>query len=209
MVAGRWSLVRRAGSRRTTIDQRPTTPLSLPLFMFRIRADHPHHAAAADDLALVANPFDRRSHLHSPSNSQLLQNPPARDVAWAEFHADPIADEDADEIPSRSARHVRGHLPRPVDLHAVLRVRQRLADDAFHADRARHRRTRESTLVSTSGPSFVTATVCSKCADSDPSRVTAVQPSDSTFTPARPMFTIGSIASTIPSASRGPRPGSP
>jgi len=33
--------------------------------MFLIRADHPHHAAAADDLALVANPFDRCSDLHN------------------------------------------------------------------------------------------------------------------------------------------------
>ncbi len=58
-------------------------------------------------------------------------------------------------------------------------------------------------------PSAVTATVCSKCADRLPSRVTAVQPSASTFTAALPAFTIGSIASTMPSVSRGPRPGSP
>jgi hypothetical protein len=32
--------------------------LTLTLFVLLIRADHPHHAAAADDLALVANPFD-------------------------------------------------------------------------------------------------------------------------------------------------------
>ena len=29
--------------------------LSLPLFVLRVRADHAHHTAAADDLALVAN----------------------------------------------------------------------------------------------------------------------------------------------------------
>src|SRR3954470_9171801 len=34
------------------------TSLSLPLFMFLIRADHAHHAAAAHDLALVTDPFD-------------------------------------------------------------------------------------------------------------------------------------------------------
>jgi hypothetical protein len=34
--------------------------------MFLIRADHPHHAAAADDLALVTNPFDRRPNFHKP-----------------------------------------------------------------------------------------------------------------------------------------------
>src|ERR1700741_4330141 len=38
--------------------------LSLPLLVLLIRADHPHHAAAADDLALVTHPFDRRSDLH-------------------------------------------------------------------------------------------------------------------------------------------------
>ena len=70
-------------------------------------------------------------------------------------------------------------------------------------------RTSAGLIVSTSGPSFVTATVCSKWADKLPSRVTAVQPSESTFTAGLPMFTIGSIASVIPSASRGPRPGSP
>ena len=54
--------------------------------------------------------------------------------------------------------------------------------------------------------SRVTTTVCSKCADRLPSRVTAVHPSPSTFTAGLPKFTIGSIASTMPSASRGPRP---
>ncbi len=33
--------------------------------MLLVRADHAHDAAAADDLALVANPFDRCSYLHS------------------------------------------------------------------------------------------------------------------------------------------------
>ena len=55
-------------------------------------------------------------------------------------------------------------------------------------------------------PSRVTTTVCSKCADRLPSRVTAVQPSDSTFTAGLPAFTIGSIASTMPF--RQPRPAS-
>ena len=31
---------------------------SLPLLVFLVRADHPHHAAAADDLALIANALD-------------------------------------------------------------------------------------------------------------------------------------------------------
>ena len=40
-------------------------------------------------------------------------------------------------------------------------------------------------------------------------RVTAVQPSDSTFTAGLPALTIGSIASTMPSDSRGPCPAGP
>ena len=59
------------------------------------------------------------------------------------------------------------------------------------------------------GPADVTATECSKCADRLPSDVTAVQPSASTFTEGRPMLTIGSMARTMPSASRGPRPAGP
>ena len=44
------------------IDARYT--LTLPLLMFGIRADHPHAPFAADDLALLTNPLNRRSHFH-------------------------------------------------------------------------------------------------------------------------------------------------
>ena len=112
------------------------------------------------------------------------------------------------------ARRVRHDLALALDLHPVLRVRQRLPHDAFDRDRApsclaRVLLTRSTSpgprqeparapaeptpdscdvapatvrCVSTSGPAFVTATVCSKCADRLPSLVTAVQPSASTFT---------------------------
>src|SRR5271168_2525901 len=59
------------------------------------------------------------------------------------------------------------------------------------------------------GPSEVTATVCSKCADGRLSCVTAVHLSSSTSTSHIPAFTIGSMASTMPGSSRGPRPGCP
>src|SRR5690242_9518871 len=49
------------------------------------------------------------------------------------------------------------------------------------------------------GPLFVTATVCSKWAESLPSAVTAVQSSSRTRTPGPPEFTIGSMAITMPS----------
>src|SRR5690606_20041191 len=58
--------------------------------------------------------------------------------------------------------------------------------------------------VSTTGPSAVTASVCSKCAERLPSRVTAVQPSLRIRTSGPPAFTIGSIARTRPSVRRRP-----
>lgn len=56
-------------------------------------------------------------------------------------------------------------------------------------------------IVRTTGPDDVIATLCSKCADSDPSSVRTVQPSLSMPTSARPAFTMGSMARTIPSRS--------
>src|SRR5439155_3644802 len=97
------------------------------------------------------------------------------------------------------------HLGALVKSHAIQRTGQLLDDHASHLRAG----TATSLAVSIHGSPAVTATVCSKCADRLLSRVTAVQPSARTFTAGRPAFTIGSMASTIPSASRGPRPGSP
>jgi hypothetical protein len=41
-----------------------TKELSLPLFVFRVDANYPHHATAVDDLAFVANLFYRCSYFH-------------------------------------------------------------------------------------------------------------------------------------------------
>src|SRR5688500_3609390 len=41
-------------------------PLSLPLLVPRVLANDPHHALAADQLALLAHPLDARSDLHGP-----------------------------------------------------------------------------------------------------------------------------------------------
>jgi glutamate formiminotransferase/formiminotetrahydrofolate cyclodeaminase len=66
-------------------------------------------------------------------------------------------------------------------------------------------------VVSTrGGPPFSRmATVCSKCAESDPSSVTTVHLSSRVRMSAPPMFTMGSMASVIPGMSRGPRFGLP
>src|SRR5437763_14678077 len=58
--------------------------------------------------------------------------------------------------------------------------------------------------VSTSGPSSVTAIVCSKWADRRPSPVTTLQPSPSSRVPAPPALTMGSTAKTLPDLSLGP-----
>ena len=104
----------------------------------------------------------------------------------------------------RPRQHLHAPCPRPRHRPGAPRHRR--------VDRAADPRAAPAPLgraVSTSGPSAVTATVCSKCAARLPSRVTAVQPSASTRVSGRPIATIGSIASTMPSASFGPRPGWP
>ncbi len=63
--------------------------------------------------------------------------------------------------------------------------------------------------VSTHGPSGVTATVCSQCADCRPSWVTTVQPSSSSSTCGDPSVAMGSTASTMPTSRTIPRPGPP
>src|ERR1700691_2776200 len=42
--------------------------LSLPLLMFRVYADDPHHAFAMDHLAFVANLLNGRSNFHKNQN---------------------------------------------------------------------------------------------------------------------------------------------
>ena len=55
----------------------------------------------------------------------------------------------------------------------------------------------------------MTATVCSKWAESEPSAVTTVHPSPRTRVASSPRFSIGSTATTSPGRSSGPRPGGP
>src|SRR5215469_3339984 len=59
----RWSYLAARGS---------PLALPLPLFMFRVHADHPHHALAMDDLALVTNLLNRCPYLHNPALSRQL-----------------------------------------------------------------------------------------------------------------------------------------
>ena len=63
--------------------------------------------------------------------------------------------------------------------------------------------------VKISQPEAVIPTECSNCAESDLSRVTAVQSSASTLVSALPRFTIGSMVKNMPGSSTGPVPGRP
>src|SRR5260370_23116051 len=63
--------------------------------------------------------------------------------------------------------------------------------------------------VKISTPSAVTPTECSNCADSERSRVTAVQPSDRIFTCGLPRLIIGSMVKNMPGFRVTPSPGRP
>src|SRR5437899_425730 len=182
--------------------------LSLPGLVPRVLADHACHPAAPDDLTVLASRFDRRPHLHcfSPSGSlESVRDPAPREVVRRQLDLHPIAREDPDEVHPHLAAYVREHPVTVVQLHSEHRVRQRLHHGPFDLDRVFLRHFR----VSTSGSPSVTATVCSKWAARLPSLVTAVHPSSRILTSQLPIVTIGSIASTIPGLSCGPRPGSP
>src|SRR4029079_2540659 len=100
---------------------------------------------------------------------------------------------------------MRHHLLSRVEPHPIQRLRQLLDDDAGY----RRAATCTSLGVRIHAALAVIATVCSKCADRLLSRVTAVQPSDSTLTAGLPAFTIGSTAQTQPSHDTGCDPRSP
>ena len=179
---------------------------SLPLFVLLIRADHPHHPAAADDLALVTNPLtDALTFIAESSHAKPSPTDPASpQIDGRQARAAP----DRRPAPGRnSARPGPPHAPSRgpvVQPHAIERARQLFRHDRPSPSRGpyRHFAGRQNPC-----PSGRHRHRCSKCADRLLSRVTAVQPSDNTFTAGLPAFTIGSIARTIPSASRGPRPG--
>src|SRR6184192_1214732 len=139
----------------------------------------------------------------------------AREVVRRQLDLDAVPGQDANEVHSHLAAHVREHPMAAFELHAEHRVRQWLHHGAFDLDRVffRHGHAtwteRPVRLVRTSGSVSVTAIVCSKWAARLPSLVTAVHPSSRILTSQLPIVTIGSIASTIPGLSCGPRPGSP
>src|SRR5712692_2394615 len=213
----------------------PLRRLSLSGLVPRVLADDARHAPPLDDLAVLAPHLHRRPHLHRldvlslPCSSagfaraiplgggigrgakppselfEPVRDAPAGQVVGRELHLHAVARQDPDEVHPHLAAHVREHFVAVLQLHPEHRVRQRLHHSPLDLDRIFFGHFR----VSTSGSPSVTATVCSKCAARLPSLVTAVQPSSRIRTSQLPIVTIGSIASTIPGPSCGPRPGSP
>src|ERR1700682_4872280 len=127
------------------------------------------------------------------STFQLPCNPASRGIVRRQLHLDPVARNQPDEIAFHRAHYVRQHLP--------LVLQHDLVDGAgalFH-----HLGCYLHGLVKTQGPFWVTATQCSKCAELEPSLVTAVHRFLRTTASGPPALTIGSTASTMPSFSRG------
>src|SRR5262245_17477028 len=202
----------------------PSEGLPLSGLVPRILADDPRHALTLDDLAVLTTNFDRRSYLHRvplSTPATLLEpigDPASGQVVRRQLDLHAVARQDPDEIHPHLAADVREHLVAVLELYPEHRVGQRLDHRSLDFDRVffGHRPRLGAAgpdwplrLVSTSGPSSVTATVCSKCAAWLPSWVTAVQPSSRIRTSQVPMVTMGSIARTMPGRSCGPRPGSP
>src|SRR5262245_13102591 len=152
-----------------------------------------------------------------------VDDPPARQVVRRQLDRHLVARQDLDEMHPHLARDVGQHLVSVLQLDPEHRVWQRFHHGALDLDTLflgqafpyspaapcgsmRHSSPPPERI---SGPSRPTATVCSKWALSDPSFVTTVQPSGRVTTSGPPTFTIGSIASTWPAISLGPRSGGP
>src|ERR1700720_3854665 len=172
-----------------------------------------------------------------PALLVAIHNPPARQIVGRKLHGHAVTRKNANEILPHFSRDMGQHLMLVLELHSKHGVRKRLDYGRHHFNGvffpafarllvAVLDRPSSHVLLSVrscyqtgpaasrgrvkiQGPFAVTATVCSKWAESLPSVVTAVQSSARIFTPGPPRFTIGSIARTIPSCSRCPCPGVP
>src|SRR5579864_62617 len=158
-----------------------------------------------------------------PSGSpESIRDAPSGWIVGRELHLHPVARQNADEVDPHLAGDVCQNLVSGRQFHPEHGVGKHLDDGPFDLNdvflghplprgRTTHHYTGASagSLVRTSQPPSVTATVCSKWADGRPSAVRTVQPSRSTTTSDPPMLTIGSIASVIPGRSTSPAPRRP
>src|SRR5579863_6492241 len=134
---------------------------------------------------------------------QSFYYPSPRRIVLPELDFHTVARQQPDPIPDCQSRAVGQDLRFAAQLEPVQQARQFLQNNRLHRFRAARVSRWFHGLVKTHGPFTVTATQCSKWAEYDPSFATAVHLSFKTFASGFPAFTIGSIASTIPSRSRG------
>src|SRR3990170_6451593 len=111
----------------------------LALLVLRVAANHPNHPAPVDDLALIANLFDRRAYLHlySPFLRRLLvaiYDPAARQIVGRQLHRHPVSRQDADEILAHLSGDMRQHPVLVLQFHPKHGVGQRFNDRGHHFD---------------------------------------------------------------------------
>src|ERR1700691_819145 len=143
-----------------------------------------------------------------------IHNSAAIQVVGGKLHRYLVTGQDANKILAHLSRNMRQHLVLVLQFHLEHGVGQRLKNHCHHFNRVffAHRLLKKSVLncqfpvsqskpsalyreprtelpshfVKITGPSFVTATQCSKCALKLPSTVTAVHLSSSTLAPGLP-----------------------
>jgi len=91
----------------------------------------------------------------------LLDYPPPPAIDGRQLQPDPVANQHPDEVPVLPIGNVRRDQRPAIQLHPVQRTGQLLDDESDYFRAA----TGSSLAVRIHGPSAVTATVCSKCAD--------------------------------------------
>ena len=177
--------------------------------MLRVRADHAHHAWRWITLHLSHIFLTDARTFMDLSFRQQLHNPAPRPVVRRKLHFHPVAQPQPHKIRHRAPAGCADYFLLPSRPNAE---RSALGSNSIDSLRPSFLLTswppsaptlRLYGRVKTHGPFVGHRHQCSKCAEYDPSFVTAVHLSDSTLVSGLPAFTIGSIARTMPSFNRG------
>src|SRR6267378_3407051 len=112
--------------------------LSLTLLVLRVDANHPHHAAPMNHLALVTNLFNRCPYFHAADSQSdgskdpplqillvAIHNPATRQIVRRKLHRDLVTSQNPNEILAHLAGNVRQDLVLVFQLNAKHRVGQR------------------------------------------------------------------------------------
>src|SRR5918999_6179769 len=114
---------------------------TLALLMARIGADHPHHALAPHDLALAADFFDRRHHLHKSLLLRSERNSTLGEVVRRHLYRHFVARQDANVVHAHLPRDESVNRMSVFQLYPECRVRQVFHHFPLHLDNVflRHR----------------------------------------------------------------------